>query len=103
MEKLDKHNPTVYYSSKEIKQGNNNNVSYLRNQVNENIITESFTDIIYHFTTINNLEQILRNESFILSKADNRVNDKKLNRNYKYYMSFTREHSVKRGYPATKK
>lgn len=102
LEKLDKHNPTVYYSSKEIKQGNNNNVSYLRNQVNENIITESFTDIIYHFTTINNLEHILRNESFILSKADNRVNDKKLNRNYKYYMSFTREHSVKRGYPATK-
>ena len=105
IEKIVKRQPTVYFNKSEIKKGKGNNISYLRNNINENIITESFTDIVYHFTTLNNLYNILATKKFILSSISNNKNDTYLNTKgytvYPYYLSFTREHSVKRGYPAT--
>ena len=56
-------------------------------KVNE-IITESATSIVYHFTPVGNALNIIKTDEFILGASEG--SDKELNRGRQYYMSVAR-------------
>ena len=101
LEKSNTWKPQTYYSNSEIKRGNINKNSYLRqSEISESVLTESLSDILYHFTTIDGLYNMIINNCFILSSSHGNVNDTYLNGKYPFYMSFTRERTSKTGYAA---
>ena len=70
-------------------------------QINS-ILNESFSRYIYHFTTYEVLYNMLKMDAFILSSSLTTQVDRALNEGYSFYMSFTRQHTNKVGFPAWK-
>ncbi len=66
------------------------------------MLNESFSRYIYHFTTYEVLYNMLKMDAFILSSSLTTQVDKELNNGYSFYMSFTRQHTNKVGFPAWK-
>lgn len=56
----------------------------------EEVIKEIMTDVVYHFTSMKNLLNILEINVFKTSMAAMDIKDVKLNRGYKYYFSVSR-------------
>lgn len=101
LEKSNKWSTETYLSNSEIKKCVNNVDTYLRHpNITESILNESLSDILYHFTTIDGLYNMIVNNCFILSSSHGNVNDTYLNSGYPFYMSFTRERTSKTGYAA---
>lgn len=73
-------------------------VKQIRQQINESVLTEALSSVIYHFTTINKLINISKTGKFLLGNGNK--TDSNINGDYPYYMSFTRERSSKIGYAA---
>jgi hypothetical protein len=63
------------------------------------IISESITDKVYHFTTVDNLYSILKNNRLILSSIYKYEAEEKDNPRGYYYFSLSRTKSAKLGYP----
>lgn len=100
-EKSNSWTPVTYLSNSEIKKLNDTPTTFLRdNSVNEGVLNESLSSIIYHFTTISKMVAIARTNMLILSSVSNNKNDIALNKGYPYYMSFTRERTSQTGYAA---
>lgn len=70
----------------------------LRNDI-KNIIKESITPIIYHFSKINKVINILENNNFILRLA--LEGNKPINKNKFFFLSTTRIKNSNIGFPAT--
>ena len=76
-------------------------ISNIIDEVINNIklpLDESLSSILYHFTTLKNLINIVKTDKLLLSSAFDSVGDSKLNANRNWYMSFTREKHSQRGY-----
>lgn len=61
----------------------------------EEVLSEGSSQILYHFTRLNRLENILNNDSFYLTPA---VSKSEKTNGRDYFMSFTRSKSTKLGY-----
>ena len=64
----------------------------------KHLLNESFSDHIFHFTSIKNLEYIIKNNAFVLSSIYFNSTDFNIGEGYPFYMSFTRQFSNKFGY-----
>lgn len=74
--------------------------SQLEKILQEEHLIEGFSRYLYHFCTLDALKNIVSTDSFILSPANGNEIDKKLNKGYNFYMSFTRQHNSNVGYAA---
>jgi hypothetical protein len=63
------------------------------------IISESITDKVYHFTTIDNLFSILKNNRLVLSSIYKYDTEEKDNPKGYYFFSLSRTKTAKLGYP----
>lgn len=112
-EKSKNFTPITYMSSKDIRTSlsNGDNLDNfiresikvtIKNMLNETRmanINESLTDTVYHFTNIQGLLSILKYNVILLSNSFDLATDRKLNKNYDWYLSLTREYNSMRGYP----
>lgn len=72
----------------------------LKTQLRENksLIQESLSDVLYHFTTIKVLNNIINTNSMICSSVYSNTKDRQLNGSYPFFISFTRQHNNNFGY-----
>lgn len=66
--------------------------------INENLLTESLSSVVYHFTSMQNLLKMAKENRFYFTSAVATPSDMKVNRERLYYMSTTRNKSVRSGY-----
>lgn len=62
------------------------------------LIQEGLSDILYHFTTIKVLYNIISTNSMICSSVYSNTRDRLINSDYPFYISFTRQHNNNFGY-----
>lgn len=93
--KIVRRSPQNYLTNAEVKQLQNIPKNFLKN---ENVIKESLSSKIYHFTTVSLLTVMDKFNELLLSSVGDNVNDKKLNDGFEYYFSFTRERTSQVGY-----
>ena len=62
------------------------------------IIKESLTDVVFHFTTVRNLYNIVSNNKILLSSSFDLSTDSYMSSMYPYYLSLTRSFNSKFGY-----
>lgn len=65
----------------------------------KNILQESLSEILYHFTTLDNFKKIVSTDKIYLSESKASITDSYFSKNYPYYLSLTRSLSHKSGYP----
>jgi hypothetical protein len=71
-----------------------NEIKNLVKQIlNEQILLEGASDIMYHFTSFENCMKILKNNNFVLSPALNNEYERLLNNNRFFFLSTTRSRS----------
>lgn len=66
------------------------------------IISESVSSVVYHYCNLSTLVAIVERNEIVLSCANLNKIDKKLNNNYLFYLSFTRQKTNKVGYANSK-
>ena len=66
--------------------------------INENLITESLSSVVYHFASMQRLLKMAKENRFYLTSAVATPSDMKVNRERLYYMSTTRNKSVRSGF-----
>lgn len=84
-----------------------NRIKQIIDECVKHVLTEMFSDKIYHFTNEKGLIDILKNNRIRLTRngkyhTDSVYNDERVNRNYPYYLSFTRIKQNTEGYGSWK-
>lgn len=63
------------------------------------MLNEGFSDVVYHFTTMNALKNIMLSNEIKFSKAENATDKSIQSDKYGYFLSITRQSSPNVGYP----
>lgn len=93
----------LYLNEGKLSDDSKNAIKEILNEYsNEQSVSESFSRYLYHYTTYNSLNKILKYNQFMLSPATETERDNEMNLGYKYFMSFTRQHTNKVGYAASR-
>ena len=71
--------------------------SIIKEEINNFLLNESLTDIVYHFTSMGVLSEIINTDAFYLSPSYGSFSDN-LNKKKKFYLSLTRQKNGKLGY-----
>ena len=71
------------------------------------LLSESFSQVLYHYTDEDGLYDICKNNAIQLTPANKyytnyTINDKNINGDYPYYLSFTRQRNSNMGYASWK-
>lgn len=75
---------------------NENNIKFMVNEVINRLLTESVSRVVYHFTSIKTLIDILRRDEFFLTMATNKSDS--IDKKRLFYLSTQRTRSSQIGY-----